>query len=291
MIFEYLGNSKFSGIYEIRNRFSNKSYIGSAKEFKERWRDHVHSLKSNKHQNKHLQRSINKGIETLGHDNFLEFHVIEVMKDSTKEQRLRRESYWIKQAIKIYGRKNIYNTRLDPSHEEGKVWSYNPQESKKKISKVSKGRVVSEETRKRLSEASKNSENVKNHLKRLHEARKGKPGRPLSEEHKKKLLEANKGRPAWNKGKSLSEEHKKNISLVTKREKNPSYGKHHSEESRKKMSEAHKGMSCPETAKEKLRIAFAGRFFSEETRRKLKEAWVRRRRAQKLQMDDLPISE
>jgi predicted GIY-YIG superfamily endonuclease len=83
MLYFYEGNSKSSGIYEIINKLNNKRYIGSAQEFKSRWKDHKSSLLNNKHQNKHLQHSFNKYYEIENNNsNFLEFHIIEIMENS-----------------------------------------------------------------------------------------------------------------------------------------------------------------------------------------------------------------
>ena len=51
MLFNYEGNSKLSGIYEIRNRYTNRSYVGQAVRLKERWTGHKSSLLLNKHSN------------------------------------------------------------------------------------------------------------------------------------------------------------------------------------------------------------------------------------------------
>lgn len=231
MIVEYNGSSKLSGIYEIRNRFSNKSYIGSAKEFKERWSDHSRSLRSNKHQNKHLQNSFNNAIEKLQDDNFLEFYVIEVMEGSTKEQRLKRESYWIEQAVINYGRNGIYNVSLDPEHEQSKVWSNNPTETAEKIRRKATGRQMSEESRKKMSDAKKGKPSWNKGLRKPKAPKIPKPksgGRPLgykvTEETKKKLKDSRrgictapkevlfkKGNIPWSAGKAMPDETKKKI--------------------------------------------------------------------------------
>ena len=85
MLFFYNGNSKLSGIYEIRNRHSNRSYIGQAKEFKERWASHKCALLGKFCNNKFFQNDFNKCFEKLNHTDFLEFHVIEVLNNSTKD--------------------------------------------------------------------------------------------------------------------------------------------------------------------------------------------------------------
>ena len=284
MIFEYDGSSKLSGIYEIRNRLSSKSYIGSAKRLKERWNVHASSLRSNKHQNKHLQYSFNKGIESLNHEEFIEFHVVEIMQCSSKEERLGREAYWIGKAIEVYGRENIYNMRLDPK-QENKEWSSNPRKTREKMSAAHRGKKLSEDTKKRISEAKKGmpnttaigiprSEVTKQKISKVNK------GKQRSDETKKRMRDANNGHVPWNKGligetnpiygHEVSEETRRKISKANK-------GRVMSEDIRKKMSECHKGIPCSDVTKEKLRKAFAGRIFSEETRMRLKESWKRRK--------------
>lgn len=61
-----------SGIYMIKNKVTDKVYIGQAKDIENRWKEHVRSLNKNKHHSKKLQRAWNKN----GCDNF-EFKVVE----------------------------------------------------------------------------------------------------------------------------------------------------------------------------------------------------------------------
>ena len=284
MIFEYGGNSKLSGIYEIRNRLSGKSYIGSAKRFKERWKSHASSLRSNRHQNNHLQHSFSKGIESMSHDDFIEFHVVETMQRSSKEERLERETYWIGQAIDIYGRENIYNMRLDP-RKENKEWSRDPRKTREKMSAAHRRKKLSEETKRRISVAKKGIPNataigIPRTEATKHRISKANTGKRRSDEAKKRMCEANNGHTAWNKGligeanpiygHEVSEETRRKISKANK-------GRIMSEDIRKKISECHKGIPCSEATKEKLRKVFSGRVFSEETRMRLKEAWKRRK--------------
>lgn len=48
------------GIYKIENILNSKVYIGSSKDIKRRWREHLCYLKLNKHHSSHLQYSFNK---------------------------------------------------------------------------------------------------------------------------------------------------------------------------------------------------------------------------------------
>ena len=65
-----------SGIYKIVNLQTNKYYVGSTKDFKQRKQCHFSRLKCNTHTNKHLQNAYNK----YGKDNF-KFEIIEYVKE------------------------------------------------------------------------------------------------------------------------------------------------------------------------------------------------------------------
>ena len=109
MKFFYKGFSKIPCIYEIKNIYSNRSYIGQTKEPKDRWhRGHESSLLKNKHKNQFLQNDYNKCFILLGNTDFLEFHVIEGMPGSTPELRDEREQYWISQYKENQELYNLY---------------------------------------------------------------------------------------------------------------------------------------------------------------------------------------
>lgn len=95
MFLAYNDHSAKSGIYKIINKYSNRIYIGQAKRFKDRWSDHASLLRHNKHCNKFLQNDFNKSFQELQHDNFLEFHILEIMENSTKEERNAIEEKYI----------------------------------------------------------------------------------------------------------------------------------------------------------------------------------------------------
>ena len=116
-----------------------------------------------------------------------------------------------KKLSKIWkGRKHSEESKL----KMGRPGRKHSEESKKKMSESQKGKIISEETKKKMSESHKGilkgrkaSNETKNKLSKL---RKGKPspnkGKKMSEEAKLKISIAKKG-------KKLSEEHKKNISI------------------------------------------------------------------------------
>jgi len=94
---------KIIGIYCIVNRTNNKRYVGSSIDVKNRFRQHRHCLKNNKHCNKHLQASWNK----YGESNF-SFRIHSVLENS--DNIIEDENYWINHYDCI---NNGYNQRLD----------------------------------------------------------------------------------------------------------------------------------------------------------------------------------
>ena len=64
--------TKISGIYKIVNKINGKYYVGSSVNCHNRWIQHRHGLRYNKHHNNHLQNAYNY----YGEDNF-NFIVIE----------------------------------------------------------------------------------------------------------------------------------------------------------------------------------------------------------------------
>ena len=126
-----------SGIYTIYNNFNGRIYGGSTNNFKRRLEtDHYKSLLKNKHHNKFLQADFNKCKQELGHDNFLEFHILENMPGSTREQRLKRENFWL--SMHHDDHKNCYN--LSKFANSAISFSKNPEETRKKHKKYAKQR-------------------------------------------------------------------------------------------------------------------------------------------------------
>lgn len=136
MKFNYQSHSLKPGIYKITNIHSNRIYIGQAKRLKERWTSHSVGLRGNKHQNKFLQNDFNKCKEELGHDDFLVFEVIEVMEGSTKEERNKREEWWISQHYDNQG--SCYNFKQKVTDKERTHYSSNPEQTKRKQSESMK---------------------------------------------------------------------------------------------------------------------------------------------------------
>jgi len=96
------GRFNKSGVYIIVNKITNKKYIGSSKNIRERIKRHKSLLKHNNHHNKYLQKSWN----TFDPDDF-EFGILEYC-DS--DLRFDRERYY----IKLFDINDLYNVCVDP---------------------------------------------------------------------------------------------------------------------------------------------------------------------------------
>lgn len=120
--------------------------------------------------------------------------------------------------IDLYGRLNDGTGILENWTDGGEgLNGYKHSEvTRRKISEVQKGKVLSEETRRKLSEAGK-----------------GVPKPPRTEKHKRKIGESKKGNQ-YCKGQTRSEETKRKMSKAHK-------GKTHSEEHKRKIAETSKG--------------------------------------------------
>lgn len=214
-----------SGIYKIRNVVNGKCYIGSAVNFKNRWRLHNIELRLDRHHSPKLQNAWNKYRE--GNFKF------EIICFCNKEELIKLEQFYIdslksdynicKVAGSTLGHKLSKEAREKISKaKKGKKTRPCPEYIKVKIGIANKGKLHSEETKLKLSEINK--------------------GKKLSEEIKLKISKSNKGRLAANKGSSLSIETREKISVAGKGRKFSDIHKQRISESKmgKKLSDGHK---------------------------------------------------
>jgi len=160
-----------SGIYKIFNKISEKFYIGSAVNIKDRWRQHCYKLKNIKHRNAFLQAAWN-----LHGQEAFELIILEYCE---KDKLLEREQYWLdltqcydknigynlnkiagsmlgykhSEETKLKFKDRIYTDEIKLNMRIGQKGKKYSQETKDKLSKIRKGRIVSEETRERMRQA------------------------------------------------------------------------------------------------------------------------------------------
>ncbi len=141
-----------SGIYNIRNLINKDIYIGSAVSLTNRFARHKRDLSKNQHQNRHLQRAVNK----YGIENF----IFEVIYSCPKEYLIKLEQKCIDVFKPKYNICKIAGSSLGIKRSE---------EYKKRMSESKKN--PSQETRDKISLAAKNQskesrEKINNALKR-----------------------------------------------------------------------------------------------------------------------------
>lgn len=225
MTFDYANNvvdMNKSGIYCIRNSINGKLYIGSAVNFRLRWKGHRSLLNRNTHHGVFLQNAWNK----YGSESF-EFFIIEYVED--KNMLIEREQYWLdlftveceiyntcKVAGNTLGFKHTKETLLKISEASKKL--VRTREHCEEISSSQKGKIITTEQREQISKTL--------------------TGRKSSEETKRKISESNKG-------KKHSTESKMKMSIATK-------GKVRSEETRRKISAIQKGRIATDIARENM---------------------------------------
>lgn len=88
------------GIYGIRNKETNKIYVGQSKHIEKRWKGHIRELKKETHRNKHLFNSFK-----LHGEGCFEFLVLEECEESELDV---KEEAWINK----FPRELVYNQNL-----------------------------------------------------------------------------------------------------------------------------------------------------------------------------------
>lgn len=202
---EYKGNSRKSGVYQIRNLVDGKVYIGSTKEFKTRACSHTNALLKGQHHNKHLQAAFDRD----GEESFV-FEVLEVVDGDYVEVEQQYLNQFLDQWVECYNfdKKSITGPR--------RTFSKTPEETRAKQSAASSGK--------------------NNPMYGLFGTLSPKWGVKMSQEAKDKISKARKGRiPNGRLGTKLSEETKEKI-------RSAHLGKMLSVEHKQKLSESHKGI-------------------------------------------------
>lgn len=83
-------HSQLGGIYKIQSVLDGRFYIGSAKNFWDRYSNHVRTVAQGEHKNIKLQRFIEK----YGFDAVF-FEVVEICEDTSKDNLIKREQYYL----------------------------------------------------------------------------------------------------------------------------------------------------------------------------------------------------
>ena len=155
--------------------------------------------------------------------------------------------------------------------ESGRIVSV---EHRQKISEALEGHEVSEKSRQKISKTLEGYKHSKETKRKISEALKDNvpwiTGKKHSEETKQKISGALKGH-------RLSRETKQKISKANKGNTPWMTGRNHSKETKRKMSKTHKGKKLSKEHRRKLSEAHRGHRPSEETKRKMRDAWRRRK--------------
>lgn len=193
-----------SGIYRIINKKNGKVYIGSTRNFRKRMREHLFSLRNNKHVNNYLQHAFNK----YGEDHFA-FEVYQEADDIDKLLDLEQK---ILNTLKPYNSEIGYNiSKYATSYRVTGVDHHHygvpkTKEQREKTRQSLLGHVHSDETKEKISMAVKGKNTGKDH---------------------------------WSYGKERSENHRRNQSKAMKGKfkgnKNPFYGQEHTKETKKML--------------------------------------------------------
>lgn len=139
---------KISGIYKIINQINGKCYIGGSKNIMHRWSIHKYELNTQSHDNIHLQNAWNK----YGKDIFL----FEIVEKCLPEDLLSTEQKYLnicKQNPNLYYNL-VYESGgfMDRSGKNnGFFGKHHTEETKKIISKIHKGKILTEEQKQKIS--------------------------------------------------------------------------------------------------------------------------------------------
>ena len=127
-----------SGIYTITNKVNGKIYVGRAIGWKSRIECHKCDLKYNRHRNAHLQNAYNKhGLENFS---------FELLEEYEPEFLCSMENYWCN-LLNSHHKDFGYN--IQPTNPCGNM--SHSIETKQKMGKSQKGRIISEEAKRKLS--------------------------------------------------------------------------------------------------------------------------------------------
>lgn len=227
----------FNCIYIYINKINNHKYVGQAKDFNKRYKQHINSS-NNKKQKYDYNVPFHNAIRKYGIENF----EIIILKENLKTKCLMDlyEYYYIKK----YDCLSEDNYNISDGGHNGNPFAGKSNEEMKEIGKrISEknsginngmyGKHHKEESKQKIKE------------KQIWQQGENHPmyGKHHNEKTKQKMSESLKGRESWNKGKKISEEHKQKIKESKK---------NISKETREKISksrEQYKGKNHPRARK------------------------------------------
>lgn len=218
---------KISGIYGIKNKISNKWYVGSSQDIEARWKVHIKQLKTMKHNNPKLSRAWAKYDE----DSW-EWIILEKITDL--KDLVSQEQKWIDDL-------NSYNNGYNAIPIAGRGF-YGVERTPEEKAIISAKCVA---TRK-ANNSYKHTEETK---KKISEKQRGIKKGPMSEEQKKLIAKRRK--------ETMTEEEKKACGDRAR-------GRVYTREQLKNFSESHKGYKAPESQKKAISRALKGKPKSKE---------------------------
>lgn len=240
---------KTSGIYAIQHKESGKLYVGSSVNMQKRLYEHRRLLNLGRHGNQHLQSAWN----LYGSDLF-EMYVLQVVKDKAQLYAIER-TYIHK--FKSFEREFGYNKASETDAPQRGLKRSAETCAKIGVSKVGNknrlGAVIPEEMRERIANKLRGTKASPETRAKLSAAKKGVPHSP---EWSAKI-------GAAHKGKVIPQEMRDRISATLKKRYPPKAPK-----VAKKLGRP-VGIPMTEEAKERLRIANAGKTLSAEHRAKI----------------------
>lgn len=180
--------------------------------------------------------------------------ILEVCKD--KHALDEREKYWIEEL-------NCRNPEIGYNIAKGGE-GQNLDLGKEFISKIHKGKKVSQKTIEKIKKAKEGKPISQNSIDALLKAKGHRKGSKQSEEAKLAISLANKNKVPWNKGIPPSEETREKM-------REAKIGSVLSEEHKLKIAEKSRGRKHTEDAKKKIKEYLTGRGKSEETKKKISE--------------------
>ena len=186
-------------VYEIFDPITNKKYIGSKKSYKGK--------------GTYLGSSTDKEMILIKKER-PETLILTILEDNILEENLRDREEWWQRKFNVVPDPMYWNKRYANSWDLSMLGRSHSTETREKISKSQKGKIISKEQREKMSITLKNkdwdnyfTEDGKASL--IQNAIKSFKGKPKSEDHKKKLSELKLGT-------TLSEDHKTTISKAMK---------------------------------------------------------------------------